>query len=121
MDRRASLLCPRKSDRCRTLGRYRREIVMTKRRWKGLRLTSITHGPRVFIPVPCSTHIAGLVYDFYREAKAEQGVELVDAAEAGADDKGVEVELFHLCFSVKSISGQLKILPPENNAFLSIS
>jgi hypothetical protein len=56
----------------------------------------ITHGSRVFIPVPCSTHIADLVYGFYREAKVEQGVELIDATEAGADDKGVEVELLHL-------------------------
>jgi hypothetical protein len=94
---------------------------MTKGRWKVLRLTSITHGPRVLIPVPCSARIAGLVYDFYREAKAKQGVELVDATEAGADDKGVEVELLHLCFSVKSVSEQLKMLPLENNAFLSIS
>jgi hypothetical protein len=78
----------------------------------------ITHGSRVFILVPCSTHIAGLVYGFYREAKAEQGVELIDATEAGAD---VEVELLHLCFSVKSVSEQLKILPSENSAFLSIS
>ena len=94
---------------------------MTKGRWKGLRLTSITHGPRVSIPVPCSTHVAGLVYDFNREAKAEQGVELIDATEAGADDQGVEVELLHLCFSVKGVSEQLRTLPSENSAFLSIS
>ena len=103
-----------------TLGRCKREIVTTKGRWKGLRLTSITDGPRVLIPVPCSTYIASLVYDIYREAKAEQGVELIDAIEAGVDDKGVEVELLHLCFSVNSVSEQLKILPSENNAFLSI-
>jgi hypothetical protein len=78
MDRRASLLYPRKSDRCRTLGRREGEIVRTKGSWKGLTLTSITHGAGVFIPVPCSTYIAGLVDDFYREAKAEQRVELID-------------------------------------------
>lgn len=77
--------------------------------------------PRVSIPVPCSTHIACLVYDFYGEAKAEQGMELIDATEAGADDQGVEVELLHLCFSVTSVSEQLKILASENSAFLSIS
>jgi hypothetical protein len=62
-----------------------------------------------------------LVDDLYGHAKAEQGVELVDATKAGADDKGVEVELLHLCFSAKSASEQLKMLSSENNAFLSIS
>ena len=59
-----------------------------------MRLTSVTHGPRVSIPVPCSTHIACLVYDFYGEAKAEQGVELIDTTEAGADDQASKSSCF---------------------------
>jgi hypothetical protein len=49
----------------------------------------------------------------FTERPRPKGVEFIDATEAGADDKGVEVELLHLCFSVKSVSEQLKILPSE--------
>lgn len=60
------------------------------------RLTSITHRSRIFVPIPRSTHIGGLVNDFDRDSKSEERVELIDASESSSHDERVKVELLHL-------------------------